>query len=73
MCVCVYVGGFVRTRQLLCQINVAVLSREMHPFIGRAQQTPAGEDGYYHVRVLLAGGGMLLDENQVAHHDCLGL
>lgn len=77
MCVCVCVSikncGFLHTRQFLGQVDVAVLFREVHPFTGRAQQTPAGEDGYCSVGVPLAGGRMQLDENQIAHHHCLGL
>lgn len=49
-CVCARVTikncGFLHTRQFLCQVDVAVLLGEMHPFIARAQQTPAGENGY---------------------------
>lgn len=64
---------FLHTRQFLLQVYVVILFREVHPFISRAQQTPAGEDGYSSVRVLLAGGAMQLDEDQVTHHHCLWL
>lgn len=69
---CVYAVCVFPTRQLLRQVHVPVLLGEMHPLIGRAQQTPGGEDGYCGVCVL-AAGRMLLDEDQVTHHHRLGL
>lgn len=77
VCVCVIVlvlaCGFLPTRQSFWQVDVAVLYREVHPLIGRAQQAPAGEDWYCNVWVLLTGGGMQLNENQVTHHHWLRL
>ena len=71
MCVCVCL--WVCTRQYLWQVDVAVLLREVHFVLPWAQQTPAGEDRNCNVQVVVAGGGVLLDENQVAHHHCIGL
>lgn len=64
---------FLLTRQALWQVDVVVVDGEMNSLAGRAQQTLAGEDGHGHLGVLLPGGGVLLDEDQVAHHHGLGL
>lgn len=64
---------FLPTRQTLRQVHVAVLCGEMHPLAGRGQQTLAGKDGHANLGVLLPGGGVLLDEDQVAHHHLLRL
>lgn len=67
------VCGLLPTRQTLWQVDVAVFCGEVHPVTGWAQQTPAGKYGYSSVGVLLAGGGVLLDENQVTDHNGLRL
>lgn len=65
--------GCLFTRKFLGQVHVVILFREVHPVLCWAPQTTVGEDGHCNVCVLLAGGGMLLDEYQVADHHCLRL
>lgn len=61
------------TRQTLLQVHVVVVGGEMHLLAGWAHQTLAGEHGHTNLSIVLAGGGVLLDEDQVAHHHLLGL
>lgn len=66
-------GEGAPTRQRLLQVHVAILGGEMHLLAGWAHQTLAGEYGHTDLGILLAGGGVLLDEDQVAHHHLLSL
>lgn len=51
------------TRQFLRQVDIVVFYREVNFFLSGAQQTPICEYGHSSMDVVMAGCGMLLDEN----------
>lgn len=51
------------TRQSRWQVYIVVVNREVNFFLSGAQQTPIGEYGHSSMDVVMAGCGMLLDEN----------
>lgn len=51
------------TRQSLWQVYIVVVYREVNFFFSGAQQTPICEYGHSSMDVVMAGCGMLLDEN----------
>lgn len=56
------------TRQFCWQVYVVVVYREVNFVLSGAQQTPICEYGHSSMDVVVAGCGVLLDENQVTHH-----
>lgn len=51
------------TRQSLQQVYIVVVYREVHFFFSGAEKTPICEYGQIGIGVVMAGRGMLLDEN----------